>query len=180
MLFHFLIRLQVEKSCFLDFLSTICVGKKVCLFCLTSLSIPNLGRVQALDEHFPQKTWPHALQWCWRVIRPNSTRHRWQTAPSAHPGALSASYMASASRTGGKVHPSAFIRLRVSWITTKITCNHVYNRLVHFFYSFELSTGAFDTKYLGPAQVDPPKKEGVPLLVNIYIYIYNLFLFVLC
>ena len=33
-------------------------------------------------------------------------------------------------------------------------------RLVRFFYFFELSRGAFDTKYLGPNQVEPRKKLG--------------------
>ena len=37
----------------------------------------------------------------------------------------------------------------------------VCTRLVHFFYFFELSMGAFDTKYLGPNQVKPQKKLGL-------------------
>ena len=41
------------------------------------------------------------------------------------------------------------------------TLSDVYNRLVHFFYFFELSMGAFDTKYLGPNQVKPQKKLGL-------------------
>ena len=31
---------------------------------LTSFSIPNLGIMDDLEEHFPQKTSPQFLQWC--------------------------------------------------------------------------------------------------------------------
>ena len=77
--------------------------------------MPNLGKVQLLELHFEQKTCPQALQWCWRVTMPKATRHRLQTSPSAHSGAVSASNMASASRIAGNFQPSAFIRLRVSY-----------------------------------------------------------------
>ena len=30
----------------------------------TSFSMPNLGMVEYLEEHLPQKIWPHARQWC--------------------------------------------------------------------------------------------------------------------
>lgn len=30
----------------------------------TSFSMPNLGMVEDLEEHLPQKIWPHARQWC--------------------------------------------------------------------------------------------------------------------
>ena len=36
----------------------------------------------------------------------------------------------------------------------------MYSRLVRFFHFLQLSTGAFDTKYLVPNQVDPQKKLG--------------------
>lgn len=32
----------------------------------TSFSMPNFGMVEYLDEHLPQKIWPHARQWCWK------------------------------------------------------------------------------------------------------------------
>ena len=36
----------------------------------------NKGQVElTLEEHLPQKTWPHALQWCCRVKVEKATRH---------------------------------------------------------------------------------------------------------
>ncbi len=61
---------------------------------LTSFSMPNFGRTQAFEEHCPQNTCPHALQWCCRVTRPNSARHLWHTEPSTQSGATSDSNMA--------------------------------------------------------------------------------------
>ena len=86
---------------------------------LASFSIPNLGSTQDLAEHLEQKTCPQARQWCCRLTRPKAIRQRWHTSPSAQSGATSASNMASASRMGGNSHPSAFIKLRVSYRETE-------------------------------------------------------------
>lgn len=41
----------------------------------TSFSIPNLGKVDVLELHCWQNTWPHARQWWRRTINENATRH---------------------------------------------------------------------------------------------------------
>lgn len=37
--------------------------------------MPNLGKVEVLELHCWQNTWPHARQWCLRTINENATRH---------------------------------------------------------------------------------------------------------
>lgn len=43
----------------------------------TSFSMPNLGMVEYLDEHFPQKICPQARQWCWK--KHNKDQHTLHT-----------------------------------------------------------------------------------------------------
>lgn len=44
--------------------------------------MPNLGMVEYLEEHLPQKIWPHARQWCCDT---GQVRAAWLATLHAHP-----------------------------------------------------------------------------------------------
>lgn len=74
---------QMNKAELKKTIEKLCMYVCVCVSCListlayllscskqgshtrTSFSMPNLGIVEYLEEHLPQKICPHALQWCW-------------------------------------------------------------------------------------------------------------------